>query len=217
MFMSSFQTYAPPRTENAGMENFMGSNTDRQKELLKFNDHVVQGELYKEWTAYDHPVYGEIEIGGWKKMSSRLPHPFMLQDEVHRNASAILFSAEQTPEVEMELFEKEELSGNLYRLRIRLKNSKAIPSMSYKSVKNKLYPKDILSLNGPNVQVVAGGELSDRYRDRVHYKEYKPEIQFTQVPGFGYVEYEFLVSGRGRVMVNYNSRKAGKKELEIDL
>lgn len=215
MFMRESQTYRPQ--EVPGQEGPVRRGREQQKELLDFNDHVVQGELYKEWEPYDHPVYGEIEIGGWTKMSSRLPHPFMLQDEVHRTASAVLFTAEQTPEVEMEMFEKEKISGDLYRLRVRLTNSKAMPSMTHKSVKNKLYPKDILSVTGDHITVVAGGEIENRYTDEVRYKEHKPEVQFVQVPGFGHVEYEFMISGRGNVNIAYHSRKAGRRELELKL
>ncbi len=218
MFMRESQTYGPDIRDRGGEEGgFFRESTGQQKEMLKFNDHVAHGELYKEWEPYDHPVYGEIEIGGWVKMSSRLPHPFMLQDEVHRVASAVLFSAEQTPEVEMEVFEKKKISGDLHRIRVRLTNSKAMPSISYKTVKNGLYPKDILAVDGKNIKVVAGGEIRDRYNDLVSYKEHKPEIQFAQVPGFGHVEYEFLVSGKGNMTILYDSRKAGHKQLELEL
>jgi hypothetical protein len=128
---------------------------------------------------------------------------------------AVLFSPEQTPEISMEVFEKEEISRHLYILRVRLINSKAMPSITYKTVKNKLYPMDMLKVTGNDIEVVAGGEIQDRYRDQVNYKEHKPWIQFTQVPGFGHVEYEFLISGKGEVTIEFDSRKAGKKKNTI--
>ena len=57
--------------------------------------------------------------------------------------------------------------------------------------------------------MVSGGKITDLYMDLVEYKEYKPEIQFCQVPGQGKVEYQFLVSGKGSVDIKYESRKAG--------
>jgi hypothetical protein len=65
--------------------------------------------------------------------------------------------------------------------------------------------------------VVAGGELQDPYMDKASYKQYKPEIQFIQVPGFGKVEYEFLLSGKGKVRIDYSSVKAVDQSLEITL
>jgi hypothetical protein len=43
----------------------------------------------------------------------------------------------------------------------------------------------------------------------VDYKEYRPEVQMCQVPAFGKLEYQFLVSGRGDIEIKYESRKAG--------
>lgn len=218
LFMRESQTYGKKSPEKKDESSPMRrGNVESDREQLKFNDHVAQGELYTDWKEYDHPVYGKIEIGGWVKTSSRLPHPFMLQDMVHRNASAVLFSAEQTPEVSMEVFEKKKVDKDLYRVRVRLKNEKAMPSMSSKSVKNKLYPKDILKVSGKSVRVITGGEIRDKYRDEVSYKEHKPELQFTVVPGFGHVEFEFLIAGKGTAQIDYTSRKAGKKSLEISL
>ena len=150
-------------------------------------------------------------------MSSRLPHPFMLQDLVHRNASAVIFSAEQTPRVSLELFDKEEIGKGLTRVRVRLTNSHALPTLSYMSLKDNLLRKDMLTVNGPSVQVVAGGMLQDPYMNKASYKEYKPEIQFVQVPGFGKVEYEFLLSGKGKVRIDYSSMKATDQSLELTL
>ena len=63
-----------------------GSSPEVERERLKFSDNLAQGELFKPWKPFKHPQSGDIEIGGWVKMSSRLPHPFMLPDLVHRKA-----------------------------------------------------------------------------------------------------------------------------------
>ncbi|MDT8400391.1 MAG: M14 family metallopeptidase [Bacteroidales bacterium] len=202
--------------KSEGQSLFEGSN-EQDRIRLKYNDHVTQGELYHEWKAYDHPVYGDIEIGGWAKMSSRLPHPFMLQDLVHRNASAVIFAAGQTPDVKLEVFETKKIDKNLYRIRVRLVNSGAMSSMLYSSVNNKLYPQDMLTLSCNSATVVSGGKLTDAYNDVVDYKKHKPHIQFCQVPGFDKLEYQFLVNGKGKVVVDYESRKAGSKSVEVEL
>jgi len=216
LFQSQSQTYGET-TEKRESGSRRGQSTEQKRERMKFNDHVALNELYSDWKPFHHPSYGDIEIGGWVKMSSRLPHPFMLQDEVHRNAMAVIFSAEQTPEISMEVFEKEKIGKDLSRIRVRISNDKAIPSMSYLSAKHNLYPKDMLSVSGKGIEVVSGGKIADRYNNKVRHKEFKPEIQFLQVPGFGMVEYEFIVSGKGRAEIEYKSRKAGTKSLNIGI
>ncbi len=187
----------------------------REIERLKFNDNLANGTLFKNWTPFKHPVYGDIEIGGWIKYSTRMPHTFMLPDLVHRNAEAVIYAASQTPEITLELIGTKKLEGNLYQVDVRLKNTRAIPSMSYHAVKQKLYTKDILKLSG--AKVVAGGEITDRYNNKVRYKKYKPEIQFLQVPGYGISEFRFLVEDASSVNLSYESVKAGKRTLTINL
>jgi len=194
-----------------------GGSNERDRKRLKFNDHLAHGELFREWTPFKHPDYGEIEIGGWVKMSTRLPHPFMLQDLVHRNASTVIFTAQNTPDINLEIYETTRLDGGLYRIRVRLHNKNAMPSVTYMTIRNKLYPLDILTVSGPGMKVVSGGKIINNYPEKIEYKEYRPEVHFFQVPGSGKVEYQFLVSGKGRLEVNYESKKAGKKRAEVTL
>ncbi len=86
--------------------------------------------------------------------------------------------------------------------------------MSHHAISKKLYPKDMLKLSGNNIKVVAGGKLTDVYNDKVKYKEFKPELQFISVPGDNMVEYQFLVSGKGKFSIKYQSQKAGKLQIE---
>lgn len=189
-----------------------------ERERIKFSDNVVQGELYKPWKPFKHPVYGDIEIGGWVKMSERLGAPFQIKDLAHRNAMAVIFTAKHMPEVSLEVTEVKAVAKNLYRIRTRLANAKAMPTMSYTAQKVDLYPKDMLKVAGQGAKVVAGGVLNDPFMNLVAYKKYKPEIQFLFVPGFGKIEHEFLVEGRGSITISYESRHAGKltKTVKLD-
>jgi len=191
-----------------GLAATSGSASERER--IKFNDHLVQGELFKPWTPFNHPTYGDIEIGGWVKMSSRLSAPFMIRDMVHRNAMVVIFSAKHLPEVALEVTDVTSMGENLYRIRTRLTNPRAVPTMSHYAQKVNLYPKDTLRIAGEQAKTIAGGVLTDRYRDQVTFKKEKPEIQFLVVPGFGKIEHQFLVEGTGDVTISYESRHGGK-------
>jgi len=198
-------------------DEFFGSRIETQRERLKFNDHLAQGQLFKNWTPFKHPVYGDIEIGGWIKYSSRIPAPFMLKDLVHRNASAVIFSAKQTPNVKMTVFDTKKIGKKLYRIRVRLENSTAMPTMSYEAQKHKLYPQDMLKISGPQAKIVAGGKLENLYTDEVSYKKHRPELLFLFVPGFGKSDHQFLVSGSGTVTITYQSRHTGTVTQTVSL
>jgi hypothetical protein len=187
-----------------------GPSRDQERERLRFSDHVVQGDLYRDWKPFKHPQFGDIEIGGWMKMSSRLPHPFMLTDLAHRNASAVLFAASQTPDISLEVMPPEKIGGDLYKLRVRLSNPNAIPSFTYTAAQRKIHPQDTLRVSGKSATVVSGGLVSGIAIEEVAYKARRPDIQFVQVPGYGKVEYQFLVSGKGELTISYHGSKAGK-------
>ena len=148
-------------------------------------------------------------------MSSRLPHPFMLPELVHRNAMVVLYAAEQTPEISMDIFEVKEIGKNLHQVRVRLKNSKGLPTMSFKSISTRLYTQDMLKVSG--AKVVASGKITDLRNNKISYQEHKPETIYTSVPSYGFSEYQFLVEGKGEIKVNYSSRKAGNLSKTIKL
>jgi hypothetical protein len=193
------------------------SSSISERERIKFNDHLAQGELFKPWTPFKHPTYGDIEIGGWVKMSTRLSAPFMIKDLVHRNAMVVLFSAKHLPEVGLEVTEVKTVEKNLHRIRTRLTNQRAVPTMSYHAQKVNLYPKDMLKIYGRGAKTIAGGVLTDRYRDKVTYKKDRPQIQFLAVPGFGKIEHQFLVEGTGEILISYESRHGGKLVKTVSL
>ncbi|WP_297086106.1 M14 family metallopeptidase [uncultured Draconibacterium sp.] len=215
LFMRSQETYKEKSDKPGTAKSTENDRSERSREQLKFNDNVVQGELYKEWKSYNHPVYGEIEIGGWVKMSSRLPHPFMLPDLVHRNASVVLLAANETPEVEIDVFDTIELGNKLQRVRVRLKNKNGLSTMTAQAVKDKLYTIDHLKVTG--AKVIAGGKINNYRLNQVSYKEHKPEIQFFALQGHATAEYEFIVECKGTLKLEYVSQKAGTTSKTIQL
>jgi len=215
----AFQGVSEKKAEKPSAEGLRGLLMGEVTELerLKFSDSLAQGDLFKPWKPFKHPTYGDIEIGGWVKISTRLGAPFLLPDLVHRNAMAVIFSAKHVPEVNLDVTEVKKLGGDLYRVRTRLANGKAMPTMTYQAQKVRLYPKDTLKVSGASAKVVAGGILTDPFNDRVTYKKYRPEVQFLVVPGFSKTDYQFLVQGKGEITVRYESRHGGTQEKKVKL
>lgn len=201
LFQSDTESYRSDTTKPTPRD-------ERDQERMDFNDYLTTGQMFVEWKSYNHPVYGEVEIGGWTKYTSRLPQTFMLMDLVHRNAMAVLETATQLPDIKVEVYETKKLDKGLYQVRVRLTNSKAVSSITYQSVRDKIHPQDQLRITGKKIEVLAGGLLTDPYTNKVSYKEFKPELQFLHVPGFGRLEYQFIIKGSGKFEVEYKSVKA---------
>jgi hypothetical protein len=173
--------------------------------------------MFREWHTFDHPQFGEIEIGGWRTFTTRIPPTFMLPEMLHRNASLVIFAARHAPEVELQLLEIKKLGDDLHRIRVRAVNSKAIPTLSARAIRRKLARRDILSIGGRALEVVSGAVVSDLHLDRLEPVEHRPWMIFTHVPSFGSRDVQWIVRGRGKARVTFSSLKAGDRTLEIEI
>ncbi len=217
LFMSSQEAYRKPgeKKDDPNAAYFSGV-PDIEKQ--KFNDNVNQGVMFREWKKFKHPQYGEIEIGGWKKFTTRIPPKFMIQEMVHRNASLVIFTARNAPDVKLELLEVKNLGDDLYRIRIRACNRKsALPTLSANALRKNLARKDIFRIDGKNIEVISGGIVQDPVFDRVDYVEHRPWIIFSYVPAFGKRDIQWIVKGKGRAVITYDALKAKNQKLVVEI
>jgi len=216
LFMSTKERYRKqdekPKAEDED-RSFFGGTPDEEKQ--KFNDVVNQGTMFKEWTKFQHPQFGEVEIGGWRQFTTRIGPTFMLQEMVHRTASLVIFTAGHAPTVELEVVEIKELADNLHRIRVRASNRKAIPTLSAQAMRRDLVRQDILRLEGEGLKVVSGGIVSDALFDKVDFVEHRPWMIFTSVPSFGDRMVQWIVEGKGAATITYDAIKATNRSLTV--
>lgn len=96
-------------------------------ERMAWNDEEFGGELFREWTAHDHPQLGRVEIGGWKKHTSPPPGRY-LRDESERQHAFNVMMAEALPLLEVTEVEAEDLDGGVYRVTAGVRNTGLIPT-----------------------------------------------------------------------------------------
>ncbi|MCK5127102.1 MAG: hypothetical protein KAR42_12685 [candidate division Zixibacteria bacterium] len=210
----SFKAHDAPDDQDSKVSYWGGTKTE---ERLKFNDRLSQGQMFREWKKFNHPQFGEIEIGGWRTFTSRIPQDFMLHEMVHRNASMVIFTASQTPEVKLSLIGVTDLGNGLKQIRVRAENANALPSLSTKIMKSGIVRKDMFKIEGNGLEVVSGGTITDILYDRVAYVEYRPWLVFTNVPSFGKREIQWIVKGTGTVTITYDAVKAANQTLKVKL
>ena len=188
-----------------------------QDERQKFSDFVAHGTLFKPWHSHKHPQFGTVEIGGWRKFSTRINPVFMLPELVHRNASLVIFVAQHAPEVRLEVIRVENLKNGLHRIRIRLSNNNALPTLSQRALDKKLVARDVVRISGPKLKVISGGVLLDPILDTIEYREYQPHKLFVRVPGFGATTVQWIVRGRGNPTVRFESVKSKNQQIQVQL
>ncbi|MCB9897698.1 MAG: peptidase M14 [Planctomycetes bacterium] len=187
---------------------------------LQFDDDLMFGETFVPWHEVEHPQYGTIEVGGFKKMTGRTPPTFMIEEMLHRNAAFTLFHARQMPKVSVESLEVAPGPGGLRYVTLVLRNDRWIPSRTAVSADKGIGRPDLLTLTGDDVTVVAGGPGADRFDPtRFLAVEHEPErLRLDRgIPGHGTERIRWLVRGTGRFTVRYDSWKAGTLEVSGDL
>ncbi len=197
-------------------QDFDGDGKVSKKERMKWNDLILNGANFVPWHKFHHPQLGEILLGGWKKWSTRMPPTFMLPELVHRNAQFVIFHASQLPMLEISEVEIKKLQGGLRKITVTILNKKAIPSRSAWAVSHRIGRPDFAEIKG--VEVLAGGVVLNPLSGEVRLQEHRPEkIWVDSVPGRGVVRVQWLVKGKGKVTIIYDSIKGGRltKRLEV--
>jgi hypothetical protein len=191
-----------------------GETTD--EELMKFNDLLALGRQWVEWRPYDHPQYGKIEVGGFKRDVGRVPEGWALEDETHRNNAFVLFHAYHLPRLSIGEPAVKKVGDRLWKVEVPVLNERAIPSMTTAAVNGKLHRQDVATIAG--AKVISSGLVDDPYLEKVQIQEHRPErLMVPGVEGLSTRILFFLVQGDGEITVTYDSLKGGKISKKVVL
>jgi hypothetical protein len=186
-----------------------------------FDDYLEFGDQYVEWKEFDHPQFGKVEIGGWKKTQGRVPPRFMNEELCHRNMAFTLYQADQMPQIRVGAATVEPLGETLYRIRVEIENPKLVPTITARAARNHVVRPDILELKGKSAEVVSVGWVKDRFRPGatllIDQKDLKRILVRNGHPGRTTRVIEYILRGSGDVEVAYSSAKGGSARKQVSL
>lgn len=213
--MSSEFAYRGRSDEPNGDDGNLWSRRPPLAEKQQFNDHLMAGEMFQDWTPFRHPQYGEVEIGGWKPFAVRTTPGWMLPGMLHRNAMFMVWTAMQLPDVSVEVVKIENLGGDLWRVRARAVNPAGLPTLSANARRKQLVRRDLFTIAG--AEVLGGGVVLDPWLGTVETVAHRPARLETWTPAQGARDVEWIVRGTGKVTVRYDGVRCGAAELEVPL
>ncbi len=217
LYMSAQAAYRGYREETNGKDGNLWSRRPKLVERQQFNDHLMMGEMFTDWKTFQHPSYGEIEIGGWREFSVRTSPGWMLPDMLHRNAMFVIWTASQLPQVEVEITEVKDLGGDVYRVRAQAINNGALPTLSTRAREKQLVREDLFTIEGDNLTVLSGGVLKNKYFDEVDAVEHRPWRISTYISAFRVREVQWFVQGDGDFSVGYEGIRCGNTHIDAEL
>ena len=185
-----------------------------RSQLYRFDKILLFEEGIVPWKKFNHPQFGEIEIGGFKKAWTRTAPSFMLEDMCHRNAAFLLFGLYHTPKVEVDSVFTRALSDGMTEVSAIVRNTRVIPTHTYQDVRNKITRPDWVTLEGG--KVVSGAIVQNRFFGPAQEQKRHPErIEVENIPGMGAVYIRWIAEGKGPFTVTIDSEKGGKDSRKV--
>ncbi len=183
----------------------------KQEEQQQFNKWLLFGDGLVPWHEVEHPLYGKIETGGFKKNWLRQPPSFLLEEECHRNMAFSLYHADQMPLVKVQSISVKSLPNGVQEVTAIVVNQKLIPTHSSANVRHKISGPDMVSISGQNLKVIAGMTCEDQFFQE-HPQEQKrqpAELKIERIAGGGVVYCRWYVTSAGPYTVTIRSVKGG--------
>jgi len=191
-----------------------------QRSRFFFDDFLEFGDQYMEWTPFDHPQFGAVELGGWKKLSGRVNPRFMSMELFHRNMAFTLYHADQMPLMSMGETSVERVEGNVFRVRVDIRNERLIPTITERGRQNNVVRPDIITVEG-NVDIIAAGWVPNKFRpgptQMIDQEELDRILVRSGHPGRTTRTIEYLVRGSGSMTVQYSAVKGGTVRATVQL
>jgi hypothetical protein len=190
-------------------------NDTTNDDQYEFDRLLLMEDAFIPWQKYNHPVYGEIEIGGFTKNFGRMHPGFLLESDSHRNAAFCIYNAFQTPKLEVTNIKVKNLNGGLKEVMATVENKRMLPTHSASNLKYKIDPPDYVYLDGGTV--IAGMVVLDPDLNRnVEQKKNPRRMELINIPGNQHVDLKWIIKGGSRFTVRVESVKGGRASAQSE-
>ncbi len=133
-------------------------NEDQMHLVYKWLDancpDLASGKPIKDWTEFEHPQLGKVEIGGidFKYTWQNCP-PGYLEQEVEKNTAFCLRMAQTLPHLNVDCLTSEKVGEGVYKVTAKISNIGYLPSFVCNEAKRLKVDKEI------NINVKVDGEF----------------------------------------------------------
>lgn len=206
-------------------------STEDEITLLKYNDEHLGGKGFIEWTEFDHPQLGKVEIGGWTHMYTfRNPPPVsfavtekarqFIFDTIHTNCIFTLKHAMCTPLLAIQSTSVEKIADDLYKVTALIANEGFLPTnLTERALKHGTASAVEVVLEADRAEVIMGrvsqsiGHLAGRDERTATWSPWLRQWSDTKKP----VEWLIRAPENTKIMITADSQKAGRKSAEVTL
>ncbi len=205
-------------TEKRILQNGQDPDSEARQ---RWQDRVLFGQTWSDWQEVEHPEYGTVLVGGGTKFSSRIPPPFMLEEECHRNFAFTAFHAGEMPLLRFEAIKATPLDGGLWQLDVAIRNDRLIPSRTARAADKGIGTPDRLTVSVAGGAVVAAGTMRNGLSTTFDPVANRPESLLVEggIPGRDTRWFRFIVKAAAGsdITIAYQAEKATDLETTFAL
>lgn len=142
------------------------TNEQREEEALlplQWNDRELDGKGFTNWTPFDHPQLGRVEIGGYDpKFVGQNPPEKLLHQECHKNCLFTIAHALALPLLAIGEVRVTAVGGNVFKVEAQVANRGYLPTnVTQVAIKLKETQPVAVTLSGDALRIVAGKAKQD--------------------------------------------------------
>jgi len=173
-----------------------------------FEKDLLFGDAFTAWKPFNHPTYGAIEIGGFKKNFGRATPGFLLEEEAHRNMAFTFYHAYHMPHLSVSEVKEKKLGNGLIEVTAYIKNDRLMPTHASQDLKYKITRPDYISIKG--AKVIAGMIVTNEDFGVTQEQKVNPEkIVVSNIPGDSVVKVRWIIKGNSKYSIVVDSEKGG--------
>jgi len=151
-----------PKQLGGMMKQMPKSNKDsndgdpKEKAILAFYDKYPDSKCFINWTKYNHPDLGEIEIGGFVPYSDNTPPAAIVDSLIKVQVPWIFELVEQLPVLKISETKVTPKGGGIYQLEVWISNGKYLPYPTAMGKKNRQPAPVVCTLEGKDLNILSG-------------------------------------------------------------
>ena len=136
------------------------ANREGDKAWLDYSTDKRNGEGFVEWTDFDHPQLGKVQIGGFVPYFRTNPPAEELDALAAKQADFILDLLSKMPDVSLTTPQVTKLASGLYEVKIALVNDGFLPAGTRMAIRNRRALPFVVRVDLPEEQIVSGQRIA---------------------------------------------------------
>jgi hypothetical protein len=133
-----------------------GGADPKEEALLAFSDEKLEGKGFVDWSAFDHPTLGSVEIGGVVPFTYTTPPAEMVQGLLEGQVPWIFKLSEKMARIKITKAEAVGLGSDLYRIKVWVENSGYLPYPTAMGQRNNRIIPVVVTLEGSEHEILEG-------------------------------------------------------------